>query len=88
MLRRKRMVLLMCVLGSVAGLTISCFTPKVYYARTLVQITPDPLVGCFPGKLPKPRTLMQRVFRRIDSAATRVGLPTPNLEQRLSTDDE
>jgi len=66
-LRHKNLVLWMTVLGSLVGFAISNFTPKVYYARASLQIAPDPPSGCFLSQPPRPPTLAERVFRRLDS---------------------
>ena len=82
----KRLVVWMGVLGSVAGLAISSLIPKVYYARTRLQIKPDSQTCC--GSLARPPTFAERMFRHVDSAATRVGLPNPKLEERMSRKDD
>ena len=71
----------MGVFGIIVGLIIALLTPKTYYSRTRMELKPD-LASA--DLIVRPPTFFERVCRTVDSAATRVGLPNPNLEQRMT----
>jgi hypothetical protein len=83
-LRRKRFVVWMGILGALAGMVLAETKQPVYYSRVRIHTEPR-YEGCMIGFDPSspPRCLRLDIARQIDSAMTLFGLPNPNVEQSV-----